>query len=136
MGSIPRFPGKRVLVLSDSDTLARVLALSLEGRFSVEVLRRAVGPALTNRNGTTLGDLHLIVVALSSPSNEPVVELHRASLIEHVGQVPLLIISDKPFRTAASDMIRHLQFPFEIETLHERVRELLAGTQVAVQEVS
>ena len=135
MGSMPRFPDKRVLVLSDSDTLARVLALSLEGRFSVEVARRVVGPGPPNGNGNTLGNLDLIVVALSSPSSEPVVELHRAALIEHVGQVPLLIISDKPFRTEASEAIRHLQFPFEIETLHERVEELLTGVRESGQEV-
>jgi hypothetical protein len=125
-----------VLVLSDSDTLARVLALSLEGRFSVEVVRRVVGSVPPNGNSDGLEHLDLIVAALSSPSSEPVVELHRASLIEQVGQVPLLIISDKPFRTEASETIRHLEFPFEIETLHERVRQLLTGTRVGLQEVS
>jgi hypothetical protein len=72
-----------------------------------------------------VGDFDLIVVAMSSPSSEPVVALSRASLAGRIGQVPLLIISDRPFHSEPDDQITHLDFPFDIDRLHDKVREIL-----------
>jgi hypothetical protein len=70
-------------------------------------------------------DVDLIVVATSSPSSEPVVELARSALTGYIGRVPLLIISDRPFAPDPQDWITHLSFPFQVDELRDRVRELL-----------
>jgi len=72
-----------------------------------------------------MGDFDLIVVAMSSPTSEPVVALARASLAGQIGQVPLLIISDRPFHSDPNDRIIHLDFPFDIDGLCDKVKEVL-----------
>jgi hypothetical protein len=66
-----------------------------------------------------------MIVAMSSHTSEPVVTLARASLAGSIGQIPLLIISDRPFDSAPDDRITHLDFPFDIERLCLTVREML-----------
>ena len=72
------------------------------------------------------GDLDLLVLAISSPSKEPIVELARASLVERIGRVPLLIISDRPFHSEPGEPIVHLDFPFSIDALEIKAREVLS----------
>jgi hypothetical protein len=62
---------------------------------------------------------------MSSPTSEPVVALSRASLAGQIGQVPLLIISDRPFQSDPDDRIIHLDFPFDIDGLHDKVEKIL-----------
>ena len=124
--------GKRVLVLSDHDGLSRALELSLR-RNHLEVVRLALSspgqrcPAPVEGRGSQaeVGEFDLIVVAMSSPTSEPVVALARASLAGQIGQVPLLIISDRPFHCDPDDQIIHLNFPFDIDGLHNKVKEVL-----------
>jgi hypothetical protein len=72
-----------------------------------------------------LGDCSLIIVAASLPSSEPVVALARASLAARIGEVPLLIISDRPFPPDPVDRIAHLDFPFDIGGLHNSIQDIL-----------
>ena len=124
--------GKRVLVLSDNDGLSRVIELNLK-HSHLEVVRLALSPpgqrcpeSVEGRGSQAEGgDLDLIVVAMSLPTSEPVVALARASLAGRIGQVPLLIISDRPFHSDLDDQIIHLDFPFDIDGLHDKVKEIL-----------
>jgi hypothetical protein len=132
--------GKRVLVLSDNDGLSRAIELNLE-RSHLEVVKFALSsprpryPEHTSSRAcrgvegwesqNEVGDFDLIVVAMSSPASEPVVALYRASLVGQIGQVPLLIISDRPFQSDPGDRIIHLDFPFDIDGLHDKVEKIL-----------
>jgi hypothetical protein len=116
--------GKRILVLSDNDGLSRAIELNLNSHLEVEVVRLAPG-SLGQEGSQADGDCDLIVVAVSSPNSEPVVALARASLGGRIGQVPLLIISDRPFDSEPEERIVHLDFPFDINRLHDKVEEIL-----------
>jgi hypothetical protein len=127
---------KRVLVLSDNDGLSRAIKLNLE-RSDLEVVKLALNSpgqrcpepnrrAVKGRgNQAEMGDFDLIVVAMSSSTSEPIVALARASLAGRIGQVPLLIISDRPFHSDPDDQIVHLDFPFDIDGLHDKVKAIL-----------
>lgn len=110
---------KKILVLSDSDKIAKVIKLTLDGGMEVQV----TDPAANWE--PSCGDFDLLVMALSSHLSEPVVKLLNASLVNCVGQVPLLIISDRPFDPDPGGRITHLDFPFDIDDLRDRVQELL-----------
>jgi hypothetical protein len=62
---------------------------------------------------------------MSSPLNAPIVALARASLIRRVGQIPVLIISERPFLTDPEVQITHLSFPFNTDKLKESVSRIL-----------
>ena len=87
---------KRIVVLSDSDGLARAIELNLSDYADLEVVR--LGWKVPGSPPVaTSGNCNLIIVAASAESSEPVVALARASLLERIGRVPVLIISDRPF---------------------------------------
>ena len=113
---------KKILILSDNQKLARALELNLKGRWCV-VKTHLI--STLEQSPAKAADYHLIVIALSLPSSEPVVALARASLGKHLGQIPFLIISDRPFRSAPGENIRHLNFPFSLEALHTKIQEIL-----------
>jgi hypothetical protein len=46
-------------------------------------------------------------------------------LTGRVGQVPLLIISDRPFDSVPEVRIFHLDFPFGVDGLRDKVKEIL-----------
>jgi hypothetical protein len=56
-----------------------------------------------------------------------VVGLARADLAEQIGHVPLLIISDRPFEDDDLCQIEHMGFPFDIDQLYSRVRDILVA---------
>jgi DNA-binding response OmpR family regulator len=118
--------GKTVLVLSDNEGLSRAIELNLE-RSDLEVIRFASSSPGQWGSQAEVGDFDLIVVAMSSPTSEPVVTLARASLAGLIGQVPLLIISDRPFHSEPDDQITHLDFPYDLDRLHDKVEEILQG---------
>ena len=64
-------------------------------------------------------------VAMISPASEPVVALARASLADRIGRVPLQIVSDRPFDSEPDEQIIHLDFPFDIDRLHDKVKKVL-----------
>jgi hypothetical protein len=113
--------GKKALIISDNGGLARVVELNLRIRLGMEVLK--YDPDLSGQD--RYDDLDLLVLAISSPSREPILELARASLVERIGQVSLLIISDRPFQSEPDEDIVHLDFPFTIDALESKVRGIL-----------
>jgi hypothetical protein len=121
-----KLQGKSILVLSDNDLLARAIELNLSKTWTVDVLLLTPESAVRRRSRAGV-DRHadLIVVAMSSPASEPVVALSRASLCGRIGQVPILIISDRPFDSRSDDRIIHLDFPFDINRLRGKVAEIL-----------
>jgi hypothetical protein len=114
--------GKKALIISDNGGLARVVELNLSIRLGMHVSKYEPGAV---EDGFS-NDLDLLVLAISSPSKEPIVELARASLVERIGQVPLLIISDRPFQSEPGEPIVHLDFPFSIDALEIKAREVLS----------
>jgi DNA-binding response OmpR family regulator len=116
--------GKRVLVLSDNDRLSKAIELNLKYSH-LEVIRLALSSQGHEESQTEIGDFDLIVMAMSSSTSEPIVTLAKASLVGRIGQVPLLIISDRPFHSDPDNRVIHLNFPFDIDGLHDKVKEIL-----------
>lgn len=73
----------------------------------------------------------LVILALSQSTQEPVVVLAQTNLTHLVGTIPLLIISDRPFRADLKRRIYHLPFPFHANTLHAMVERLMAAAEAA-----
>jgi len=120
----PDLAGKRVLVLSDNNGLSRVIEFSLEND-GLEVIKSVSGSWQQGGWQSEAADADLIIVAMSSPASQPAAALARASVAGRVGQVPLLLISDRPFHSDSEDQIAHLDFPFEIDGLYDKVEEIL-----------
>ena len=119
-------PGrKRVCIVSDNQGLARAIGLNLRVRLKVDVQSITPGPSQTETVQAIAEDCNLIVVAISSPASEPIVVLARTALLGLVDQVPLIIISDRPFRPDWDRRIVHLDFPFGVDELCRTVDELL-----------
>lgn len=115
MGSDLR--GKTILVLSDNDWLLRAIRLNLNAGLNARVL------APDDQDETDHADM--IVIAMSRSFGEPLLALAQASLVQCVGQVPVLIISDRPFDPSPADGISYLAFPFQVEELRSTVMGLL-----------
>lgn len=120
----PELLRKTVLVLSDSDKLARAIEVALKERADVCRIEwgrpGSAGAAMAQRAA------HLIVLALSSPSNEPIIALSKAGLTGYVGRTPILIISYEPFNPDLEMQVTHLEFPFTLPGLYHKVDEILA----------
>jgi response regulator RpfG family c-di-GMP phosphodiesterase len=118
--------GTRVLVLSDHNGLSRVIELTLTG--PMKVVRLVSSTTWQLQNQAEVEDLDLIVVAMSSPSNDPITALSQLSLAGRLKAVPILIISDNPDRQRpANRIIHHLDFPFDIDAFCDKVKEILHG---------
>jgi hypothetical protein len=116
---------KRVLILSDNAGLSRAIALNLGNCLEVETVKSEPKSAQRERHKTRSDGFDLIIVAMSSPTSEPIVALTRASLASQIGQIPLLIISNRPFDSTPEDRITYLDFPFDIDRLCYTVRKML-----------
>ncbi len=117
--------GKKALVLSDNDTLSRVVELNLNKLLGMQVVKLA--PSTLEEQGIPAqnNNFDLIVVAISSPTGELIVSLIRAQLAERIRDVPLLIISDRLFRSDPEARVFHVDFPFRTDRFHHQVREIL-----------
>lgn len=114
---------KQVHVLCDYDALYAAIELKLSGLPQVRVIRLdSLSPEHSN-NGRFAGDL--IIVAPVPPINDPMYILSRASLLDQVGQVPVLIISEQPSRSESDDRITYLNFPFDMDDLNCTVVDIL-----------
>jgi DNA-binding response OmpR family regulator len=117
---------KRVIVVADDERLGRAIELNLASSHA-EVTRLLLGTG-RQRGGPETADL--IVLALSSHRSNPVVALAQTALPHLVGQVPILIISEHPFRSDLPYRVHHLSFPFDPDQFCERVQALLANQSV------
>jgi hypothetical protein len=113
----------QVLVLSDNDGVARVVELAIGQEAQTTTL--LLNPDKPANARLPSEHCALIILALSSVASEPVVALARTSLACLVGQVPLLIISERPFLSDVQTHIHHMDFPFTISELSNLVHLIL-----------
>ena len=119
-------PPKKILVLSDDNRLARAIELILDNdEWIIEKL--ALSSMEQSQPQGATDDVVLIVVALSSPVNEPVAALNLISLIDQTGQTPLLIISEKRIRPRPSNLVAQMDFPFGVDEFRENVLKILSS---------
>jgi hypothetical protein len=121
--------GKRVVVLSDNHLISRAIQLALNHSLELEVLSPGDGQLEGSDRSFQVPACDLIVVAVSSPDTEPVVALVRSSLVDRIGHVPLLIISDRPFDALPEAKLSHLRYPFDPTQLRERVHRILLDAE-------
>lgn len=114
---------QKILVLSDDDRLTRAIELILGG-WVVEKL--ALSAATQQTPQLEMSKVGLIVIALSSPVNEPAAALSLISLIDQAGQNPLLIISEKRIRPRPSNLAAQMDFPFDVDEFRENVLKILS----------
>lgn len=117
--------GTRVLVLSDDAKLFRAIEVNLRNSGSLEVVGLTASSPEGLKGAAPSNSFDLLVVATSAPHSEPVVMLAQAALADRIGRVPVLIISDRPFRPDPEARIAHLGFPFGAEELDDKVRGVL-----------
>jgi hypothetical protein len=114
---------KQIHVLCDYDALYAAIELKLSGMPQVQVTRLDSLPPQRSDYGRLAGDL--IIVAPVPPINDPMFILSRASLLDRVGQVPILIISEQPSRSESDDRVTYLNFPFDMDDLNCTVVDIL-----------
>ena len=116
---------KVALILCDYDALYTAIELKLSGLPDVQVTRLNLAPTGPRRDLRPDGDFDLIIVATVSPTGDPLSILSRASLLGRVGEVPVLIISERPSSPESDDRITYLNFPFDMDELTYTVRGIL-----------
>ena len=112
-------------VLCDYDALYTAIELKLSALPQVHVIRLESSPVGHPDNGRPTDEFGLIVVAPVPPIDDPMSMLSRTSLLNHVGQVPVLIISEQPSRPESDDKITYLNFPFDMDDLTHTAMEIL-----------
>ena len=123
--AVTNLAGKRVVVLSDNDALAQAIEVALGKCLNLSMVRFVSSSAKQWMGQVRNNDFDLIVVATSLPTSEPLVMLIRASLAQQIGQVPLLIVSDRPFDPDMDNRFFHLDFPVGAGELRDKVKEIL-----------
>jgi hypothetical protein len=112
---------KSILILSDSDGLSRAIEVNLRSHMAADIIRVGF------QDSKNVENPDLVVLAMSSPGSEPIVALSNAALTAYIGAIPMLIISDRPFKSDPDQLIVHLEFPFDIDGLYAKVNEILVG---------
>ncbi|MBI5034371.1 MAG: hypothetical protein HZB51_27935 [Chloroflexi bacterium] len=118
---------KKVLLLSDNESVAKLI--SHIATDDLNVVRFSLAPKKQPEKIAATGHFDLIILALSQYASEPIVALAQASLLKAVGQVPMLIISDKSFQSDPTMLITHMDLAFSIGHLNTQVREMLHMSQ-------
>ncbi len=117
---------KEVHVLCDHDALYAAIELKLRSLVGVRVSRLAADPITQQDARTSPLRSDLLIVAPTLPIHDAMSILARASLLDHVGQMPVLIISEQPSRPESNDMITYLNFPFDMDDLNNTVAKILS----------
>ena len=125
---------RRILVLSDNDKLSKVIAWNLEQILGQEVVRQVSDPTQRSGRQLTENSFDLVVVAVSAADSEPIVTLAKASAAQFADRVPVLIVSDRPFRPDPDARIAHLGFPFEPDELRDAVIDIMHREETASTE--
>ncbi len=115
-----------VLVLCDYDALYAAIELKLSTLPEVQVTRiKSTAPNERPKGSLPAEDFGLIIVATTSPKNDPLSMLSKTSLLDRVGKSPLLIISEQPTRSESAEEISYLNFPFDMDELTRIVGQIL-----------
>jgi len=122
---VTKIAGKRVLVFSDSDGLSKAIELQLKSRL-LEVVRLTLSYPQQCRLLASQTDFDLIVLALSSPTNEPLAAFTQVALDGRIGRVPILLISAANSFLPGEQVVS-MGFPFEIDELYSQVEEMLTS---------
>lgn len=130
MTTAPDVMSKQVHVVCDHDALYGAIELKLSCLPQLRVTRRetnAVEPLSHNEPQPQYPpeEIDLIIVAPVPPINDPVSILAKAALLDCVGRVPVLIVSEQPSRPPSDDKITYLNFPFDIDDLTVTVAGIL-----------
>ena len=126
----------QIPVLCDYDALYAAIELKLSALPQVHVIRFESNTVGRPENGRPTDDFGLIIVAPIPPINDPMSMLSRTSLLNRVGQVPVLVISEQPSRPESDDKITYLNFPFDMDDLTDTVADILDDRQRADQELN
>ncbi len=116
-----------IAVLSDSDQVLKVIQYLLAGDYlltGVWVNGATPRPPIPP-GGFALPDLDsfgMVIVAAVQPETEPLVLLGQAGLGCLVGQVPILLITERQFRVTPTSRIVGLTYPFTPEELRRAVQ--------------
>jgi hypothetical protein len=114
---------KRALLVSDDESVSKIIELAIGGAVTVIPLKLKLSDSLEDRGRP--GNWDLIILALSSYASEPLVALANAGVPVELGQVPLLVISDRPFTSDRKVHIHHLDFPFSVAQLSDAIHHIL-----------
>jgi hypothetical protein len=121
--------GKRILVLCDSDDLAKSIAARLNGRMDIiPCTPLSIGRKDIRRR---VGYLDMIVLVASLPDSEPAAMLFEASLLERMGHTPLLVVSHRHCHSEAGDQVYNLRFPYDESALCDRIESILGDNGAA-----
>lgn len=115
---------KSVLVVCDDHRLYRAIEVNLKERQILEILDECLccqGESVDQ----PVNNFDLIVLVLSSPTSEPLISLARASLVKRIGQIPIMIVSSRTFDSAPDLDIYHMNFPFDVSSLQDKINEIL-----------
>jgi hypothetical protein len=114
-----------ILLLSDSDPLARLIQVMLQNRWRIQTHRidqpELVAPEVDS-------GIKLVILALSQAAYEPVVVLRRTNVLRLVGEIPLIIISltVRGFEHWPDDRVWHMDFPPDWSRLSQTVSEIVS----------
>ncbi len=122
---LPDMKSSQVYVLCDYDALYAAIELKLSCLSNVHVIRLETSAADSSGNGHVVEVFDLLIVAPVPPINDPISTLSRASLLDHLGRVPVLIISEQPSKPESDDKITYLNFPFDMDGLTDTVAGIL-----------
>ena len=116
---------RKVLILCDYDALYAAVELQLSSLPEAQVIRLNSTSASEPAKVFSAEQADLMIVATVAPAKDPLALLSRASLLNRVGETPVLIISEQPSRPESDDKITYLNFPFDIDQLSGTVKDIL-----------
>ena len=116
---------RKVLILCDYDALYAAVELQLGSLPEAQVIRLKSNSPSESPGAVPAKNVDLMIVATVSPVKDPMALLSKASLLNRVGETPVLIISEQPSRPESDDKITYLNFPFDIDQLSGTVKEIL-----------
>jgi hypothetical protein len=114
---------KQVAILSDNDSLARVVELNLSRYPDVQSAKLATPSARPDGQIST-GGFDLVVLAIGRLTTDPGAILARISPSQ-ARRTSLLIISSEPTWLDWNGEVYFLSFPFSATAFHHQVQEIL-----------
>jgi hypothetical protein len=116
---------RKVLILCDYDALYAAVELQLSALPEAQVIRLKSNSSSQLAEALPADNPDLMIVATVAPVKDPMALLSKASLLNRVGETPVLIISEQPSRPESDDKITYLNFPFDIDQLSSTVKDIL-----------
>lgn len=117
--------GKTVLILCDYDALYAAIELELSRLLEVRIIRLESDQDACQKDRLLADSVDLLIVATVAPNNDPMAVLSKAALLNQVGIMPVLVISEQPSRPESADKITYLNFPFDLDQLTLVVKAML-----------